>query len=170
MERMETRSRIIRTALLLVLGASVLMTYVARAQTALPQINRAGVTMTAREAHDAARAGAIVLVDIRSPEEWRETGVPIGATPITMHQHPDTLLRELGKVSPKSSAKPLAVICAHGVRSSYMQDWLARHGFDRVIDVSEGMEGGHGGTGWLKAGLPVARWSKPEAKSGRSTP
>lgn len=167
---MTRRSRISRTALLLVLGSSVLIAPVAWAQTALPQINRAGVKMSAQEAHDAARAGAIVLVDIRSPEEWRETGVPLGASPITMHQHPDTLLRELRKLHPKSSTKPLAVICAHGVRSSYLQDWLARHGFDRVIDVSEGMEGGHGGTGWLKAGLPVARWSKPEAQSGRSTP
>lgn len=167
---MARRLRISLTAFLLVFGTSVFNADMAWAQTALPQINRAGVKMSAQEAHDTARAGAIVLVDIRSPEEWRETGVPIGATPITMHQHPESLLRELRKVTPKSSTKPLAVICAHGVRSSYMQDWLARHGFDRVIDVSEGMEGGHGGTGWLKAGLPVAKWSKPEARSGRSTP
>jgi len=43
-----------------------------------------GPELTVREAFDAANAGDIFLVDIRTPEEWMRTGIGKGAHPIDM--------------------------------------------------------------------------------------
>jgi rhodanese-related sulfurtransferase len=40
--------------------------------------------MSAREAHAKALAGELVLVDIRTTDEWRKTGVPASGYAITM--------------------------------------------------------------------------------------
>ena len=41
--------------------------------------------MSATEAHSAALNGNLIILDIRSPEEWAETGVAKDAWPVTMH-------------------------------------------------------------------------------------
>ncbi len=43
--------------------------------------------MTAKQARDAALAGEIVLIDVRTADEWRATGIGDVATPITMHNN-----------------------------------------------------------------------------------
>ena len=41
--------------------------------------------MSAAVAHEKAAADQLVLIDIRSPKEWRDTGIGASATPISMH-------------------------------------------------------------------------------------
>jgi rhodanese-related sulfurtransferase len=57
-------------------------------------------TMTAAEAHAAAQSDDVVLIDIRTPEEWRETGIPAAAHAIDMYEGPkdftDKLLQTVG--------------------------------------------------------------------------
>ena len=43
------------------------------------------VSLSADRAHRQARDGRILLLDIRTPGEWRKTGVPDGAVALTMH-------------------------------------------------------------------------------------
>ncbi len=50
---------------------------------------------------------------------------------------------------------PLAVICAAGTRSTVAAELLAKSGFTRVYDISEGMSGGAHGPGWLQRHLPT---------------
>jgi hypothetical protein len=45
-----------------------------------------GGIITTKEAFKRATEGSIVLVDIRLPSEWRDTGIGVNAVPITMHQ------------------------------------------------------------------------------------
>ena len=113
-----------------------------------------GPQMTVRDAHAKAAAGEIVLVDIRTPEEWRETGVPATAHAITMHQDGRVLVAKLKAATAGDTSRPLALICRTGNRSSHLQAELAKAGFTNVIDVGEGMAGSRHGPGWLKAGLP----------------
>ncbi|OYW81697.1 MAG: hypothetical protein B7Z22_15305, partial [Hyphomonas sp. 32-62-5] len=40
--------------------------------------------LSAREAHDRLSAGEITLIDVRTPQEWRETGTAPGAHRITL--------------------------------------------------------------------------------------
>lgn len=105
------------------------------------------------EAHRAARAGSITLIDIRRPDEWARTGIPYGAVPLDMRD-PAFARDLLAQVNGARDA-PVALICARGVRSRRLAEALAEAGFTNVLDVPEGMMGSGAGPGWLGAGLPV---------------
>jgi rhodanese-related sulfurtransferase len=109
--------------------------------------------VTARDAMAMAQRGELVLVDIRAPEEWRETGIGAGAHAISMHE-PDFLER-LEALIGGDKVTAIALICAVGVRSSYLQGQLAALGYTNVVDVAEGMLGGAAGPGWIASDLPV---------------
>lgn len=113
-----------------------------------------GGVIGVKEAFRRAAEGSIVLVDIRLPSEWRQTGIGVNAMAITMHQSIYKFVNQLKKAAGVNSL-PIALICAEGVRSSAMQSTLKQYGFKGVIDVHEGMIGGPSGPGWIKAGLPV---------------
>ncbi|QFT57559.1 molybdopterin biosynthesis protein MoeB [Sulfitobacter sp. THAF37] len=109
--------------------------------------------LTAPEAFRRAEAGEILLVDIRRPDEWAATGVPRGAVPLDMRRadFSATLSAALGG----DRTRPVALICARGVRSSRMADRMGKAGFTTVLDVPEGLLGSGAGPGWLNRGLPV---------------
>lgn len=101
-----------------------------------------------------ARNGDFTLIDIRRPDEWARTGVPVGARPIDMRD-PQFIQKLLVEVSDPNA--PIALICARGVRSRGLANALRKAGFTNVIDVPEGMLGSGAGPGWLALGLPVTR-------------
>lgn len=108
------------------------------------------------DAHRAALAGDIVLIDIRRPDEWQRTGVGEGAVPLDMRREDFTdalLIRTEGR---RDTA--VALICARGVRSRGLSARLREAGFTNIIDVPEGMLGSGAGPGWLKRGLPTVAW------------
>ena len=109
----------------------------------------------ATEAHAKAVAGEVVLVDVRTPDEWRETGLPASGHAITMHQEARGLLAGLDKAMGGDRSKPLAIICRTGNRTTMLQAELKKVGYTNVINVAEGMAGGPNGTGWVKSGLPT---------------
>ena len=86
----------------------------------------------------------IMVLDVREPFEW-SSGYIDGA-----------ILIPLGQVERQQSKIPrerdLAVICEHGVRSSTAVSLLERHGFNRCLNVTEGMDG------WKKAGYLRAKY------------
>ena len=97
-----------------------------------------GTVMSATEAHAKAVAGTVVLVDIRTPEEWRETGLPASAHAISMHQEARDLLAGLDKATGGDKSKPLALICRTGNRTTFLQSELKKAGYSNVINVAEG--------------------------------
>lgn len=111
--------------------------------------------LSAADAYNQARSGKILLLDIRHPEEWRDTGVGEGAYPLSLHQK--GFLRKLRSLTGGDTSKPIALICATGSRSQYLQRELLKRGYQTVIDVPEGMEGNRKGRGWIKLGLPVKK-------------
>ncbi|MCR9085586.1 MAG: rhodanese-like domain-containing protein [Rhodobacteraceae bacterium] len=112
-----------------------------------------GDHLDAVQAHRAATRGDILLVDIRTPEEWRATGVGVGARMLDMRR-PD-FVEMLDGMAEGDRGRPVALICARGVRSARLSKALTSAGFTRIIDVPEGMIGSFAGPGWLKRGLPV---------------
>ncbi len=118
----------------------------------------AGEVMGAAEAHAKALKGEITLVDVRTPEEWKQTGVPASAYTITMHQQGPELLKQLDQVLGGDRSKSLAIICRTGNRTTTLAGPLEQAGYKNVINVAEGMAGGRNGTGWVKSGLPVRKW------------
>lgn len=143
---------LVRRRTLLAAAAAILLplSAVHAQQDSVPEI-------TPAEAQARAKAGRITLIDVRTPDEWRETGVAPGATPINLHNPggPEAFVKEVvARVGTKRDA-PIAFICRSGNRSGQAQRLLAAQGFTNVYSVREGMSGSAAGPGWIRSGLPV---------------
>ena len=109
--------------------------------------------MDAPTAYSAARNGDLILLDIRSPAEWAETGIAEGAWPVTMHDAGfSTNLQQILAAYPD---RPVALICATGGRSNYVAGVLADNNIPGVIDIAEGMFGNGDAPGWIARDLPI---------------
>lgn len=124
-------------------------------QTTVPVFS--GATLSAAEAQARAQAGEILLVDIRRPDEWRRTGLGAGAHPLDMRR--DDFTQTLAALSAANPGRPVALICAGGVRSARLANRLDAAGLGPILDVPEGMEGSAAGPGWIKSGLPTIAWN-----------
>ncbi|MGI9372173.1 MAG: rhodanese-like domain-containing protein [Hyphomicrobiales bacterium] len=124
-----------------------------------PSMVQAADKLSVQDAHKLAQTGEILLVDIRTPQEWRETKV--GASAQTISMHSAEFLRNLESAIEGDKTKPIALICATGGRSQWLQAQLLRRGYTKIYDVSEGVLGSSAGPGWLKASLPLKDAPKP---------
>jgi rhodanese-related sulfurtransferase len=113
--------------------------------------------MTAPEAHEAASAGKVTLIDIRTPPEWKQTGVARNAVLVDM-LHPRGAAGFMNAVLEKvggDRTAPIALICRTGNRTTQVQRFLMAQGFTQVYNVTEGMAGSRAGPGWLARRLPT---------------
>lgn len=129
-----------------------------------------GPNITPSDAHAKALAGELVLVDVRTPNEWLETGIPASGHSITMHQDPNVFLAQLLDKMDNDKTRQVAIICRTGARTTMLQGQLKQIGFTNVLNVVEGMLGGFAGPGWRKTGLPTRMPGEPVqiAASGKS--
>ncbi|MEM7652810.1 MAG: rhodanese-like domain-containing protein [Pseudomonadota bacterium] len=109
------------------------------------------------DAHQAATDGSILLLDIRSRREWKKYGVPSSAETVTLHdpQGQYGFVKAVLAAVEGDKNRPVALICAAGVRSSRARKLLESQGFKQIYDVSEGMFGSRSGPGWKARGLPI---------------
>lgn len=112
-----------------------------------------GPSLTAPQALDMAQAGKLTIVDIRRPEEWRQTGVAAGAVRLDMRR-PDFAAALLAQAGGDRAA-PIALICRTGNRTTQMQRALLQAGFTHIYNIDEGMAGSAAGPGWIRRGLPM---------------
>ena len=98
-------------------------------------------------------SGDLIVLDIRSLQEWKQSGIAKGAFPVSMHaaDFPQRLQSILSNYDPKQ----VALICATGGRSAHITKILDKSGIEGVIDVSEGMFGNGSAPGWIARGLPI---------------
>lgn len=133
----------------------------AAALSALPPVPRARASsphIGAAQAHAKASSGDLLLLDIRTPEEWKRTGVGAPAHPLSMKD--PRFLEKLTALTDSDRDRPIALICATGGRSAYLRRLLARAGYANVVDVAEGMLGSRDGPGWMRSGLPLKRYGE----------
>ena len=116
---------------------------------------RAEPDLSAPEAYAAARDGKLRLIDIRTPQEWRQTGVAPGAGRVDFYRGPDALLQSILQLTGGDRNAPIALICRTGNRTTQAQKFLQGQGFTQVYNVKEGMAGSAAGPGWLKRQLPT---------------
>lgn len=112
-----------------------------------------GDMLSVGDAFTMARREQIILVDIRSQSEWKETGIASVARPVSMHER--QFLSEFRTIVEEADGRPIALICAVGGRTAWLKMELSRRGITNIVDVPEGMMGSAAGPGWLRAGLPV---------------
>ncbi|MFC5448046.1 rhodanese-like domain-containing protein [Paenibacillus aestuarii] len=72
-----------------------------------------------------------MILDVREPYEWEyyhldeATLIPMQQVPLRMGELPEN--------------KDIYIVCAHGVRSYRVAEYLLDNGFDRIINVEGGM-------------------------------
>ena len=139
---------------LVIFGSLVLVLWTGSGVSAAENI------ISAPDARAAALAGSVIIIDVRSPREWRQTGVPSGARTVTIHNRNGikAFIAQMAKAVGGDKSKPIALICAAGARSARALKILTAAGFTKIQNVSEGMLGRLDvGPGWLKRGLPVTQ-------------
>lgn len=95
---------------------------------------------------------AMTLVDIRTPGEWKETGVVPGSHLLMFFDERGNydareFLQKLEKIAPKN--RPVALICNSGNRTRLVSDFLSRQGWREVYDIAGGIQA------WRAKGLPL---------------
>ncbi|MFK7751353.1 MAG: rhodanese-like domain-containing protein [Sedimentitalea sp.] len=118
----------------------------------------AGGSLEVRAAHKSVTSGDVMLIDIRRPDEWKRTGTPQGAHLLDMRR--EDFASVLTEIAAGDTDRPIALICARGVRSARTSLRLSAAGFTNIIDVPEGMLGSRAGPGWLKQNLPTDVYPK----------
>ncbi len=95
----------------------------------------------------------VVLIDIRTPEEWKETGIVPKSKRITFYfedaegdryMNPQ-FVKQL-KSAGVTEKTPIILICANGNRSVVAFNFLDDLGFEEIYNVTKGTNG------WLKSG------------------
>ncbi|GFE63924.1 rhodanese-like domain-containing protein [Litoreibacter roseus] len=114
-----------------------------------------GDRIDAPTAYELAKSGDILLIDIRRPDEWAKTGSGVGAARLDMRR--TDFIDALDILTEGRRDRPVALICARGVRSARLNNLLVEAGFTRIIDVPEGMLGSAAGPGWIARDLPLDR-------------
>lgn len=109
--------------------------------------------LSAPEAKAKLDAGDLILLDIRSRQEWRETGVAKGAWPVSMHER--DFGQRLQAILASYPPEQIGLICATGGRTAHVLSILERNGISGIADLSEGMMGNRRGPGWIARGLEV---------------
>ncbi len=97
----------------------------------------------------------VVLIDVRTPEEWAESGVAEGAERVTL-QDPDFMTR-VEAILDNDKDADVAFICRSGGRSAAARDQLIEAGYESVTSVTGGTLGEEG---WIASGLPVEQISR----------
>lgn len=134
----------------LISGCLVVFSTMALAQTQDGEISAA-------DAYALVQEGKVTLIDIRRPEEWRQTGVAQGAVRINM-LHPKGLqgfAQEVYNLVGGDLNAPIVLICRTGSRTSRLQPVLTQAGFTNVKHIPEGTLGNRTTPGWIPQGLPI---------------
>jgi len=114
------------------------------------------VDLKTQQAYTMMQENKLVLVDVRTEPEWRNTGIAKGALPISMLDK--DFIAKILKIRADNPGKAIAFICASGRRSSIVQSELSRRGIENLWSVYGGMTGSSDAKGWIADGLPVVAY------------
>lgn len=119
-------------------------------------------SLTATDLQVLETQGAIV-VDIRTPEEWRTTGVIPGSHPLTFYDRDgrydlEGFSKTLNQIAPNHSA-PIVLVCRSGHRSGEAGQMLAAKWPDRQI-----LHLGKGISEWIREGKATASTADQKAE------
>jgi rhodanese-related sulfurtransferase len=105
----------------------------------------------------ALQAKGVPVIDIRTPQEWKETGIIKGAHQLMFFDiqgqaHAKVWLEELSKII-KDKKSPFVIYCAHANRTKAVGNWLVdKMGYTHVYELKGGIE-----YGWRDLGEKTAK-------------
>ena len=106
-------------------------------------------------------ANEMIIIDVRTVNEWKETGVIPGSLLVNKHDsnfsEKKNFLKEIENTISNNSDKKIAIICASGGRSSITMKALISKGYENIYNVSGGIAGkpSENYPGWLNLKLPL---------------
>ena len=95
------------------------------------------------------------LIDVRSPEAWRQTGVPVTGHAISF-ENPN-FLSSVAEVVGGDKAAPIVLVCQAGDVSVQARETLLAAGYENVTVMAGGISGPNG---WIDADLPLRPYSE----------
>lgn len=102
--------------------------------------------LSIQETHELVKAGSVLLIDVRQPNEWAE-GRPQGAKGVTL-QDPE-FLAKVDQIAGGNKSAALVITCKAGPRAENAAAILAAAGFtDLAVMTGCWMD-------WAAAGLPA---------------
>ena len=96
----------------------------------------------------------VTIIDIRRPEEWKQTGVVEGSQKLTSFDKGGRLKPEFLPTFMQNISKdqPVILICRTGNRTQALSNHLSRElGYTNIYNVKNGI------THWIREGNPVTR-------------
>ncbi len=103
--------------------------------------------LSPRDAYEGAERGEVVIVDVRTPGEWANTGCPRSSHRITLKD-----AKLIDSVRGLLAQKPEAIValsCLSGHRAKSAARKLKKSGVENLRIVEGGI------IGWRKSGLPM---------------
>ena len=102
------------------------------------------------------QAKGLPIIDIRTSEEWEDTGIIEGAYTITFfNEQEQPLLADwffkLGHLIHDKS-EPFIIYCAHSSRSQTLGEGLLNMGFENVYELKDGIK-----NGWINKGKKIVK-------------
>ena len=123
-----------------------------------PILSGAEVIQASNEALEALIQENVSVIDVRTPLEWRTTGIIPNSVPLmffdrTGNYDVDSWLNELSKIAGKGDK--VALICHVGNRSLVISNYLSsRAGYQKVYNVTNGI------SAWIRSGREVEQWTE----------
>ncbi len=104
-------------------------------------------TLSPADAHMGQNAGDIIIIDVREPSEWAQTGFPKGSHTISMNDPKFVAIaKELAAQHPHAT---VVVSCKTGARASAAAKILAKNEIENLAILRGGM------LQWTAENLPV---------------
>ncbi len=101
------------------------------------------------DAHNGQKAGDIIIIDVRDPHEWAQTGRPQCSHPISMND-PD-LVDTVKKLASKHPKAKITVSCKSGMRAAAAAKVLGKVGVENLAVLTGGI------VQWNAEELPIDR-------------
>jgi rhodanese-related sulfurtransferase len=93
------------------------------------------------------QAKGVPVIDIRTPQEWKQTGIIKGAHQMMFFDaqgkdHAQEWMSNLAKIT-KDKSRPFIIYCAHANRTKAVGNWLVdKLGYTHVYELKGGIEYG----------------------------
>ena len=115
-------------------------------------------SLNLQEAHDSYKDDKIIIVDVRTKKEWKETGIIPNSILLNMHndsyEENKNFVNDLTAFLSKNLNESIAFICASGSRSELVANYFTEKGYKNLSHIPDGIVGKNN-DGWLFLGFPL---------------
>lgn len=131
---------------------TLVLTTIAMSVSAGLGLAQEGDEWSVDQVHAALLKDEVVLIDVRRPEEWAQTGVAEGAWPLDMTSK--DFVDNLMQARDLAEGRPVALICRTANRTGFLMRQIRQAGLTGFVDTKGGMAGKAPYKGWIDSDLP----------------